>query len=109
MVKYSNTWTNGAIKRFINRVGQNRIMPLFNLQWCDQIASEGISKEPEYNEFIQRIENCKQDPLSIKDLNITGNDLNKIGIPKSKEMGDILNKLLELVLDNPEKNTKNEL
>lgn len=109
MVKYTPSWTDGAIKRFINRVGQDRIMPLFNLQWCDQIASEGVSKEHDYSDFISRIEKCKKDPLSIKDLNITGLDLNNIGIPKTKEMGDILNQLLEFVLDNPEKNTKNDL
>jgi len=109
MVKYQSNWTDGAVKRFINRVGQENITNLFNLQWCDQIASEGFSKEDTYSEFIERIENCKKDPLTIKDLDINGNDLAEIGIPKSKEMKRILEELLNIVIDNPKLNNKEYL
>ena len=42
----------------------------------------------------------------MKDLAISGNDLAKIGIPKSKVMGEILNQLLDMVLDYPTLNSK---
>lgn len=106
MVKYDSTWTDGAVKRFINRVGKDNIDKLFELQWCDQIASEGKSKQSEYDEFIERIKKAETEPLSIKDLEISGDDLFENGIPKSKVMGEILNSLLEIVLDNPSLNKK---
>lgn len=109
MIKYDTNWSDGAVKRFINRIGKERINSLFELQWCDQIASEGYSKVDEYGEFINRIEKCLTEPLSIKDLCINGDDLNKIGIPKNKVMGEILNKLLENVIDEPKLNTKENL
>lgn len=106
MVKYQNTWTDGAVKRFINRVGKENIDELFELQWCDQIASEGKSKINQYDEFIQRINTLQHEPLSLKDLAITGTDLIQAGIPAGKEMGLIMKKLLDMVIDYPTLNNK---
>ncbi len=109
MVKYRSDWTDGAVKRFIRRVGKDNIDNLFELQWCDQIASEGRSKVNEYDEFISRIHELENQPMSIRDLNVTGDDLALAGIPKSKVMGDILNNLLEMVIDYPTLNVKETL
>jgi len=109
MVKYRSDWTDGAVKRFIRRIGKENINELFELQWCDQIASEGKSKADEYDEFIQRIHELENQPMSVKDLAITGDDLAEAGIPKSKVMGDILNDLLEMVIDYPSLNDKETL
>ena len=109
MVKYSETWTDGAVKRFLRRVGRENVENLFELQWCDQIASEGRSKVEEYDPFIARIHQLENQPMSIKDLAVTGEDLAQIGIPKSKEMGEILMQLLEMVIDYPTLNHKEAL
>ena len=109
MVKYRSDWTDGAVKRFIRRIGKENINELFELQWCDQIASEGKSKADEYDEFINRIHELENQPMSVKDLAVTGNDLAEAGIPKSKVMGDILNDLLEMVIDYPSLNDKETL
>ena len=109
MVRYSDSWTDGAVKRFIRRVGRENIDNLFELQWCDQIASEGRAKVEEYDPLIQRIKDLENQPLEIKDLAVTGEDLASIGIPKSKEMGAILSQLLEMVLDYPTLNHKEAL
>lgn len=109
MVRYQPNWTDGAVKRFIKRVGNQNIDRLFELQWCDQIASEGKSKVDEYDEFIQRIQEVQDQPMTIKDLEITGDDLFSTGIPKSKVMGQVLEQLLELVLDDPSLNEKKTL
>jgi len=47
--------------------------------------------------------------LSLKDLEINGNDLIDLGIPQGPEIRNILNKLLEIVLDNPSRNQRNIL
>lgn len=109
MVKYRPDWTDGAVKRFIRRVGRENVNELFELQWCDQIASEGKSKVEEYDPFIRRIRELENQPMSVKDLKITGDDLAEAGIPRSKVMGDILNDLLEMVIDYPTLNEKETL
>lgn len=109
MVKYNSTWTDGAVKRFINRVEKDNINELFELQWCDQIASEGKSKADEYDEFIQRIKKVQNEPLTIKDLAINGNDLMQLNIKHGPEIGKILNQLLEMVLDDSSLNIREKL
>lgn len=54
---------------------------------------------------IRIIEKTKE-PLSVKDLAINGVDLIGIGLKPGKLFGQILNQALELVLEQPEKNTK---
>ena len=109
MVKYRSDWTDGAVKRFIRRVGRENIDNLFELQWCDQIASEGRSKVAEYDEFISRIHALENEPMGIRDLAVTGDDLAEAGIPRSKVMGEILDDLLEMVIDYPTLNVKETL
>ena len=109
MVKYRDNWTDGAVKRFIKRVGKENINELFELQWCDQIASEGKSKVEEYDPFIRRIKELENQPMSVKDLAVSGDDLAQAGIPKSKVMGQILDELLEMVIDYPTLNEKETL
>ncbi|MFV0504018.1 MAG: CCA tRNA nucleotidyltransferase [Lachnospirales bacterium] len=56
--------------------------------------------------YLEALE--KKYPLKIKDLDINGNILMEKGY-KGKEVGEILNNMLEFVLEYPEKNNKNEL
>lgn len=56
-------------------------------------------------EVITREEQC----VSLKKLAVTGSDLIAAGMKPGKEIGNNLNALLELVLENPEKNTKQTL
>lgn len=50
-----------------------------------------------------------QEPYRLKDLDINGNDLKKIGMTSGPEVGKVLSHLLELVLENPEMNQKERL
>ena len=47
--------------------------------------------------------------MSVKDLAVSGDDLAQAGIPRSKVMGEILEKLLEMVIDYPTLNEKETL
>jgi tRNA nucleotidyltransferase (CCA-adding enzyme) len=47
--------------------------------------------------------------LSVKDLEIDGNDLIKLGLSPGPQIGNILNKLLEAVINDPSKNRKETL
>ena len=57
-----------------------------------------------YEEILE-----KKQCVSLKDLAISGSDLIANGMQPGKEIGRILNALLELVLENPEYNTKEML
>lgn len=49
-----------------------------------------------------------EEPMSIKDLDINGNDIMSLGL-QGKDVGKALTLCLETVLDNPNKNNKTVL
>ena len=51
----------------------------------------------------------KQQCLAIKDLAINGADLIALGMSPGKELGEVLKQLLDMVLEEPELNTKEKL
>lgn len=98
-------------KKFINRVGTDNIERLFKLQIADINGStkrDGVSNIFELKNEVERILNEKQ-PLSIKDLEINGHDLIQLGIPQGKQVGTVLNELMEIILENPELNRRDIL
>lgn len=112
MSRYKNL-SDKALKRFINRVGQDNIDRLFELQIADvrALASEDemdIGDILKLKNEVERILNEEQ-PLSVKDLKIDGHDLIGLGIPEGEQIGIILKELLEVVLDNPGTNKKDIL
>ena len=62
------------------------------------------NREELYRE-ICRMKQC----VSLKDLAVTGRDLIGAGMSPGKEIGEKLKELLELVIEDPELNTKDEL
>ncbi|MCT4620456.1 MAG: HD domain-containing protein [Marinisporobacter sp.] len=110
MCRYDKV-TPRMLKRLINRVGVDSIERLFQLQTADILGSKG----PHVFDDIEKVRRLykeimdKEQPLSVKDLAINGRDLMDLGIAPGKEMGKILNSLLDKVLDHPELNTKQGL
>lgn len=49
------------------------------------------------------------DCVSLKNLAITGKELIAMGVPAGRQMGEILNSILMLVLDNPQLNDREQL
>ncbi|APH19120.1 CCA tRNA nucleotidyltransferase [Clostridium botulinum] len=111
MARYNKLRTPN-IKKFINKVGIDNLDDLFELQIAD---IKGSTKE--YHSFdnvlnlkikCEKILSEKQ-PLTIKDLDINGYDLMQLGINQGKEIGIMLNKLLNIILENPNLNNKEDL
>lgn len=95
------------IKKFIRRVGVDNLNDLFELQIADIKGSakrDGIDKVLELESECVRVLNEKE-PMSVKDLDINGVDLMKMGIPQGIKIGEILNNMLEIVLEDPKENT----
>jgi tRNA nucleotidyltransferase (CCA-adding enzyme) len=51
----------------------------------------------------------QKDCLSLKQLDLDGGDLIALGVPKGPRIGEILNSLLRIVVDEPSKNKKEYL
>ncbi|WP_195972114.1 CCA tRNA nucleotidyltransferase [Clostridium thermobutyricum] len=104
---------NSNIKRLITRVGLDSIENLYSLQEADilslkdpSVATHKIVKMREVTNNIL----ISKEPLSLKDLAITGNDLiNELGLNKGKIIGDVLKKLFNIILDYPDLNNKADL
>jgi len=99
------------IKRFINRIGIDNLNGLFELQIADIKASKpphNINGVLKLKKDVEKVLKEKQ-PLKVKDLKINGYDLIALGMKPGKEMGLLLNELLELVLESPELNDKDYL
>jgi hypothetical protein len=90
-----------------------RFIPdLFELRLADTIATAGaLFSWPLLSDFKNRIDSIleKRQAFTVKDLEVHGDDLASIGIPRSREMGAMLEYLLEAVLDDPTLNTKESL
>ncbi|GKU27295.1 CCA tRNA nucleotidyltransferase [Clostridium folliculivorans] len=105
--------TDVALKRMINRVGKDLVYDLFNLQRADILSSAPpflyLEHVDKMESKITEILNSKA-PLASKDLAINGNDLiNELNLKPGKELGNLLNHLLEKVLKDPNLNTKENL
>lgn len=104
---------NSNIKRLITRVGLDSIENLYSLQEADilslkdpSVATHKIVKMREVTNNIL----ISKEPLSLKDLAITGNDLiTELGLSKGKIIGDVLKKLFNIILDYPDLNNKADL
>ena len=99
-----------SVKKFIIKVDERNLDNLFKLQIADVLSSKNRS-------YIQNILNLKQEcnkilsekyPLSLKDLSVDGHDLIKLGY-EGKEIGFQLKYLLNLVIEDESKNTKDIL
>lgn len=100
-----------TVKKLINRVGKENMENLINLQIADIIGSKppyDFEDIIELRKEVERIINAKE-PLSLKDLAINGHDLMKLGMKPGKEMGLMLNYLMQIILEEPEFNTKDKL
>ena len=100
-----------SIKKFITRVGPENLQSFFELQAAVIKASQpsyDFSALDVLQEQVCNILKEKQ-PLTVKDLAVNGYDLMEIGIQPGEQMGQVLDRLLEKVLAEPEMNTKENL
>lgn len=109
MTMHDDKPTDRSVKRFMNRVGEDRLENMFDLFKADRMSSapeyQDVSKIEELENRVNKIiEN--QEPIRVTDLDIDGHDLMDYGIRQGPEIGKTLNGLMEKVLDNPELNNK---
>ena len=103
-----------SVRRALNRVGKDIFEQFINVQRADVSA-----KNPEVVEKKQKLLDEKEmvyrqiiergDCFEVKTLAVNGKDLIQAGIPQGPVLGDILERLVEMVIDDQSLNTKEEL
>ena len=102
------------VRRAMNKNGEELFPYYLEVRRADTLAqSEYLREEKLQN--IRDMETCyheileKKECVSLKDLAVTGSDLIAAGMEPGKEIGVVLNSLLDMVIENPELNTKEKL
>ncbi|MFA9466909.1 MAG: HD domain-containing protein [Velocimicrobium sp.] len=103
-----------SVRRAMNKIGEEHFHDLLKVKKADALAQSMYMREEKLNniEVVEKLfHEIKQDNecVSLKELAITGKDLLANGIEPGIKIGIILNKLLEEVLENPERNNFNYL
>lgn len=100
-----------SIRRAIVRIGAEAFPDFFAVQRADlgaQSLYQRQAKELALQEFEDTYRRILKagDCLKVRDLAIGGRDLIEIGMKPGPAMGDILDKLFEMVVDNPQFNDR---
>lgn len=106
--------TSKGVRRAVNKIGTELFPLLFLIKRADIAAQSGYMEAEKlaalaHLEALYREVLAARECLSLKDLAVTGRDLIDAGMQPGREIGEKLSELLELVLENPECNTKEYL
>lgn len=118
MFNYTQDWTDAAVRRFLAKIQAENLEDLYDLRLADIYGMNNAPVRGQdsrtialLNELKDRIskETEKNSVLSLKQLAVNGKDLMKNGISAGKDLGFVLNQLLETVLEDPSQNEKEQL
>ncbi len=98
-----------SVRRAVNKIGEAYFPQVLEIRRADALAQSSCQRA----EKLARIDEtarlyaeimAKNQCISLRTLEITGNDLIALGVPKGRRIGEILNRLLDDVLQEPENN-----
>ena len=102
------------VKRWLNKIGEKQFRRLLQVKKADnkaqnlELSSDRIKELSEIEALINEV--LQEDEcFSLKDLAVNGKDLIGVGYKSGKELGNTLNKLLQLVIDGDCPNEKEKL
>ena len=111
---YSSEWTDAAVRRWIRRVGRDRVEDLYVLNAAD-VRAKGRDFEPDLEALaalkahVARVL-AEGAALSTRDLQINGHDLmRELGVTPGRIIGEILDALLDAVTADPSVNDRERL
>lgn len=102
------------VRRWLNKIGPEQFERLLDIREAD-ICGQKKEVNPARIEKVEKVRAIyksimeKEQCFSMKDLAINGNDLIAIGYKPGKELGNILNTLLQMVIDDEINNNKDEM
>lgn len=101
-------------KKWLNKISEKQFRRLLQVRRADILAQseiglvERLAKCYAVEQMIDQVLEEKQ-PFSLKDLAVNGNDIMDLGLTPGKEVGMILNWLLEEVIDGRLENRHHDL
>lgn len=111
---YQPEWSDGTVRRTLARIGPQELPALWALRRADlqargRLVEEGLANQREAEERFDR-ELKRAAALKITDLAIRGEDVMRaLGLTPGPKVGQVLARLLERVMDDPELNTRDHL
>src|SRR5207248_512564 len=111
---YRPEWNDGTVRRVLARIGPAEIPALWALRRADlpargRLVEEGLANQAEAEVRFQR-EIDRAAALKVSDLAIRGEDvMRELHIGPGREVGEVLARLLERVIDDPDLNTREAL
>ncbi|NFI51816.1 CCA tRNA nucleotidyltransferase [Clostridium botulinum] len=113
LILYMNNHLNTKleIKQILNLINLDLFEDLLKLKEAEILSQNPLYKEERLSHLLSIRENLKgillnKECFNLKDLSINGKDLINLGLEKGKNIGEMLNELLELVMNNPDLNDK---
>lgn len=113
MIGYREDWSDAAIRRLIKRM-RGEVYSLILFQRADIIARgtavrSSLRTLDELDKRVRRIES-ESAVLELRQLKVNGGDVMRVkNIPPSPEVGRVLRRLMEMVIERPELNTRSRL
>lgn len=103
-----------SIKKMVNRIGEELVRDLICIKWADITAQNPIYIKQRISSLVNTTNTLNEileqkECFLVKNLAVNGKDLLNLGIKQGESIGNILNELLEIVIDNESLNTKEYL
>ncbi|WP_437648688.1 CCA tRNA nucleotidyltransferase [Sorangium sp. So ce362] len=114
LICYDDSWTDAAVRRWLRRVTPGLAPDLYEIGVADALGkgrevTEDIATIGRLRERVEALLAAGA-ALSAKDLAVNGSTLMKeLGIPPGRLVGEILERLVEVVTEEPEANTPERL
>ena len=103
-------------RRFLRRNGDEIAFDLIDHKHADLLGKRGTGGEPPplgeiaaLLRFRKVVEQERSSPHRLRDLAIDGNDLIELGFEPGPQLGRILHELLDAVVEEPARNTRDQL
>jgi putative nucleotidyltransferase with HDIG domain len=105
MFGYERAWSDAAVRRFMARVGE-WLDDVLALRAADNTAS-GVDVAGDSEDLRGRVEAQRRAPLRTRHLAVNGHDLQReLGIAAGPEIGRILARLMDAVIEHPARNER---
>ncbi|WHH60306.1 CCA tRNA nucleotidyltransferase [Petroclostridium sp. X23] len=103
--------TPKAVRKAVRAIGEDIFIDFLKIKQADMMSQNPVfltKRRSELEKVYKVYQTIKQSRqcLTLKDLAVNGDDLLALGIQKGRMLGVILEKLLDIVIANPEKNQK---
>ena len=111
---YLPEWNDATVRRTLARIGPEALPDLWALRRADltargRLVEEGLANQAAAEERFAR-ELARASALKITDLAIGGAEVMRVlALPPGRKVGQVLTRLLDRVMDDPELNTPDNL